>query len=140
MICLFQLLQRIFVRKDDNDTTEEIDTNQNKTKFLVTGLQPFTTYSFRVSASNNIGSSDPSKESFHTQTHRESKTTTDDDVELTLKFIILQGPSDSPKFLRNKMTSFPTSLEVLWDPPSASSINGEFLGINSFHSKIVSNT
>ena len=64
---------RILVRKDDNNTVEEIDTGLNETKFLVTGLQPFTTYSFRVSAHNSIGISDPSKESFHTQTHRESK-------------------------------------------------------------------
>ena len=42
--------------------------------------------------------------------------------------IMIQGPSDSPKFLKSKMRSFPTSLDVFWEPPSASSINGEFLG------------
>ena len=50
-----------------------IDTGVNETRFLVTGLKPFTTYSFKVSAENKIGFSVPSKESFQTQTHRESK-------------------------------------------------------------------
>ena len=42
-------------------------------RFLVTGLHPFTTYSFRVAAANKIGVSAPSKESFQTMTHRESE-------------------------------------------------------------------
>ena len=50
-----------------------VDTGLNETKFLVTGLKPFTTYSFQVSAENKMGFSVPSKESFQTQTHRESK-------------------------------------------------------------------
>ena len=50
-----------------------IDTGVNETKFLVTGLKPFTTYSFQVSAENKMGFSLQSKESFQTQTHRESK-------------------------------------------------------------------
>ena len=51
----------------------KIDTGVNETRFLVTGLKPFTTYSFKVSAENKIGYSVLSKESFQTQTHRESK-------------------------------------------------------------------
>ena len=50
-----------------------IDTGVNETKFLVTELKPFTTYSFQVSAENKMGFSLQSKESFQTQTHRESK-------------------------------------------------------------------
>ena len=65
------LSYKIYVRENSEDEAEEIDTGLNETKFLVTGLHPFTTYSFRVAARNNIGCSEPSKESFHTQTHRE---------------------------------------------------------------------
>ena len=64
---------KIYVRENNEDIADEMDTGQNETKFLVTGLHPFTTYSFRVAAHNNIGYSLPSKESFQTQTHRESK-------------------------------------------------------------------
>ena len=65
------LSYKIYVRENSEEEAEEIETGLNETKFLVTGLQPFTTYSFRVAARNNIGCSGPSKESFHTQTHRE---------------------------------------------------------------------
>ena len=65
------LSYKIYVRENSEAEAEEMDTGLNETRFLVTGLQPFTTYSFRVAAQNQIGSSEPSKESFHTQTHRE---------------------------------------------------------------------
>ena len=67
------LSYKIYVRENSEDEAEEMDTGLNQTRFLVTGLQPFTTYSFRVAAQNQIGSSLPSKESFQTQTHRERK-------------------------------------------------------------------
>ena len=38
------------------------------------------------------------------------------------------GPSGAPTFLRSKISTLSTSLDVYWDPPSVSSINGEFLG------------
>ena len=50
-----------------------VDTGVSETRFLVTDLHPFTTYSFIVLAENSAGLSGPSKESFQTQTHRESK-------------------------------------------------------------------
>ena len=65
---------KIYVRENNDDVAREMDTGRNETKFLVTGLQPFTTYSFRVSAHNKIGYSLPSKESFLVQTYRESET------------------------------------------------------------------
>ena len=66
------LSYKIYVRENSEMEAEEIETGLNETKFLVTGLKPFTTYSFQVSAENKIGFSVPSKESFQTQTHRES--------------------------------------------------------------------
>ena len=100
---------RIFVREHYNDQMTEINTGDNKTEYLVTGLQPFTTYSFRVSAHNNIGYSLLSKESFQTKTHREK-------------------PTEAPIILNNLIKTHKTSVEIFWNPPPESSINGEFLG------------
>ena len=63
----------VLCRENNGEETRNIDTGRNETRFLVTALKPFTTYSFRVAAQNTIGHSAPSKESFQTQTHRESK-------------------------------------------------------------------
>ena len=38
------------------------------------------------------------------------------------------GPSGAPTFLRSKISTLSTSLDVYWEPPPVSSINGEFLG------------
>ena len=100
---------KIYVRENREEKVTEIETGRNETKFLVTGLKPFTTYSFGVSALNKIGCSRASKESFQTQTHRER-------------------PSGSPTFVKKKISSLSTGLDVYWDPPASSSINGEFLG------------
>ena len=62
-----------FSRENHAFGMTEIDTGLNETKFLVKDLQPFTTYSFKVSGENKIGFSIPSTESFPTMTHRESK-------------------------------------------------------------------
>jgi len=100
---------RIYIRKNSAETTMEINTGVNQTRFLVTGLLPYTTYSFRVAAENDIGWSDPSKESFQTMTHREK-------------------PASAPTFTKSKITTLPTSLDLHWSPPPNDSINGEFLG------------
>ena len=63
---------RVFIRKDGVPVSH-INTMSTNTSYTLTGLQPFTTYSFRVSAQNIVGLSEQSKESFLTQTHRESK-------------------------------------------------------------------
>ena len=38
------------------------------------------------------------------------------------------GPSGTPRFIPNKISQLSTSLDVYWEPPAVSSINGEFLG------------
>ena len=63
---------RVFIRRG-GVPVRHINTRATNTSYTVTGLQPFTTYSFRVSAQNILGLSEQSKESFLTQTHRESK-------------------------------------------------------------------
>jgi hypothetical protein len=53
--------------------SQAVDTETNSTAFHVTGLAPFTTYSFRVSAVNVHGVSPLSKVSYYMLTHREGK-------------------------------------------------------------------
>ena len=48
-----------------------METEDNATAHHVPGLQPFTTYLFRVAARNALGFSKPSRESYPTMTHRE---------------------------------------------------------------------
>jgi hypothetical protein len=48
-------------------------TRSNETSYQVTGLFPFTVYSFRVLAVNAMGRSRPSKESYYMVTLREGE-------------------------------------------------------------------
>lgn len=48
-------------------------TPSNATNYKVTGLHPYTVYSFRVVAVNAMGASAPSKESYYMVTLREGK-------------------------------------------------------------------
>ena len=40
----------------------------------------------------------------------------------------LAGPSGAPEFLADKISTSSTSLSVVWRPPPAATLNGEFLG------------
>ena len=42
--------------------------------------------------------------------------------------ILYAGPSTAPTFRRSKIMTHSTGLDIYWDPPPVSSINGEFLG------------
>lgn len=55
------------------DQVEPIYTNSNEAFYQVTGLVPFTVYSFRVIAVNELGHSPPSKESYYFVTLREGE-------------------------------------------------------------------
>jgi hypothetical protein len=50
-----------------------ISTSSNETSYQVTGLYPFTVYSFRVLAVNAMGRSKASKESYYMVTLREGE-------------------------------------------------------------------
>lgn len=53
----------------------QINTKSNGTTYQVTGLTPFTVYSFRLRAVNKLGISPPSKESYYIVSLREGKIT-----------------------------------------------------------------
>lgn len=55
------------------DQVARIYTRTNATSYQVTGLTPFTVYSFRLLAVNKLGISPPSKESYYIVTLREGK-------------------------------------------------------------------
>ena len=53
---------------------QEVYTNSSTTSFELTQLQPYTVYSFKISAINSVGRSKPSRNSYPAITLRESKT------------------------------------------------------------------
>lgn len=55
------------------DQVPQINTKSNITSYQVTGLIPFTVYSFRLRAVNKLGISPPSKESYYIVSLREGK-------------------------------------------------------------------
>ena len=62
-----------FFREGESSSawSRTMETEDNATAHHVPGLQPFTTYMFRVAARNALGFSKPSRESYPTMTHRE---------------------------------------------------------------------
>ncbi|XP_055902453.1 tyrosine-protein phosphatase 99A isoform X2 [Eupeodes corollae] len=90
------------------DQVPQIFTKTNATSYQVTGLIPFTVYSFRLLAVNKLGVSPPSKESYYIVTLREP-------------------PIGKPVPTTAHNTSS-TSVYVSWKPPPPNTILGEFLG------------
>ncbi|XP_076619526.1 putative receptor-type tyrosine-protein phosphatase mosPTP-1 isoform X3 [Colletes latitarsis] len=90
------------------NATKEIMTPNNDTYYSIEKLQPFTVYSFRVSAVNAMGRSRPSLESYYIVTLREP-------------------PEAKPPITAAYNTSA-TSIYLAWNPPSRDTIHGEFLG------------
>ncbi|XP_039150465.1 tyrosine-protein phosphatase 99A isoform X2 [Drosophila simulans] len=85
-----------------------IYTKTNATSYQVTGLTPFTVYSFRLLAVNKLGISPPSKESYYIVTLREA-------------------PTGKPIPTTAHNTSS-TSVYISWKAPPPDTILGEFLG------------
>uniref|UniRef100_G1KQC3 Sidekick cell adhesion molecule 2 n=1 Tax=Anolis carolinensis TaxID=28377 RepID=G1KQC3_ANOCA len=82
--------------------------NHNTTSFIVNRLKPFTTYKFRVKATNDIGDSGYSEES-------ESLTT------------LQAAPEEAPSIL-SVTPHTTTSVLIRWQAPSEDKINGILLG------------
>ncbi|XP_017967295.1 tyrosine-protein phosphatase 99A isoform X2 [Drosophila navojoa] len=90
------------------DQVSRIYTRTNATSYQVTGLTPFTVYSFRLLAVNKLGVSPPSKESYYIVTLREAPT-----------------GKPIPTTAHNTSSS---SVYISWKPPAPDTILGEFLG------------
>ncbi|CRK87824.1 CLUMA_CG001612, isoform A [Clunio marinus] len=90
------------------DQLSKLHTNTSNTSHQITGLSPFTIYSFRVLAVNSLGISLPSKESYYIVTLREV-------------------PVGKPVMTIAHNTSS-NSIYLSWKPPPSDTIFGEFLG------------
>ncbi|KAF0304078.1 Protein sidekick-1 [Amphibalanus amphitrite] len=83
-------------------------TVSNHTNITISGLTPFTVYTFRVVAINALGHSRPSTVSYPVNTQRERP-----------------GTAPNLTFARNRSS---TSIEVGWEPPANYTLHGEFTG------------
>lgn len=103
------LLHRMGEESDWASDTIGIRTPDNRTAYQVTGLEPFSVYSFRVIAVTSTGMmSIPSKESYYMVTLREI-------------------PDGRPVITSSGNVSS-TSISLTWNPPPKHTIHGEFLG------------
>ncbi|KAI1886586.1 hypothetical protein AGOR_G00197330 [Albula goreensis] len=93
---------------DSNWTVHSASVNHEATSYIVDRLKPFTSYQFRVKATNDIGDSEYSEES-------EAITTLQD------------APDEAPTIL-SVTPHTTTSVLIRWQPPSEERINGILLG------------
>uniref|UniRef100_A0A1A8UMS8 Sidekick homolog 2b (Chicken) n=1 Tax=Nothobranchius furzeri TaxID=105023 RepID=A0A1A8UMS8_NOTFU len=93
---------------DNNWTVHSASVNHEATSYIVSRLKPFTSYQFRVKATNDIGDSEYSEES-------EATTTLQD------------APDEAPAIL-SVTPHTTTSVLIRWQPPSEEKINGILLG------------
>uniref|UniRef100_A0A4W5RQS4 Sidekick cell adhesion molecule 2 n=1 Tax=Hucho hucho TaxID=62062 RepID=A0A4W5RQS4_9TELE len=93
---------------DSNWTIHSASVNHEASSYIVGRLKPFTSYQFRVKATNDIGDSEYSEES-------EAITTLQD------------APDEAPTIL-SVTPHTTTSVLIRWQPPSEEKINGILLG------------
>ncbi|NXS91194.1 SDK2 protein, partial [Jacana jacana] len=91
--------------------------SRNATTFIVDRLKPFTSYKFRVKATNDIGDSEYSEES-------ESLTT------------LQAAPEEAPTIL-SVTPHTTTSVLIRWQPPAEDKINGILLGFRLRYRELV---
>ncbi|XP_070707676.1 protein sidekick-2 [Pempheris klunzingeri] len=93
---------------ESNWTVHSASVNHEASSYIVSRLKPFTSYQFRVKATNDIGDSEYSEES-------EAITTLQD------------APDEAPTLL-SVTPHTTTSVLIRWQPPSEEKINGILLG------------
>ncbi|XP_026510348.1 protein sidekick-2 [Terrapene carolina triunguis] len=98
-------------------TLHSASVSHNATSFVVDRLKPFTSYKFRVKATNDIGDSEYSQES-------ESLTT------------LQAAPEEAPTIL-SVTPHTTTSVLIRWQPPSEDKINGILLGFRIRYRELV---
>ena len=85
-----------------------VATGHNETVYSVTGLHPFSVFSFKVVAVNGVGLSRESEQSYYMITLRER-------------------PSGKPTITSAHNTTS-QAIYLAWEPPHPSTLHGEFLG------------
>ncbi|XP_074927998.1 protein sidekick-2 isoform X4 [Chelonoidis abingdonii] len=98
-------------------TLNSASVSHNATSFVVDRLKPFTSYKFRVKATNDIGDSEYSQES-------ESLTT------------LQAAPEEAPTIL-SVTPHTTTSVLIHWQPPTEDKINGILLGFRIRYRELV---
>ncbi|CAM4647931.1 unnamed protein product [Lepidochelys olivacea] len=98
-------------------TLHSASVSHNATSFVVDRLKPFTSYKFRIKATNDIGDSEYSQES-------ESLTT------------LQAAPEEAPTIL-SVMPHTTTSVLIRWQPPTEDKINGILLGFRIRYRELV---
>ncbi|XP_041725138.2 protein sidekick-2-like [Coregonus clupeaformis] len=93
---------------DSNWTVHSASVNHEASSYIVDSLKPFTSYRFRVKATNDIGDSEYSQESEATTT--------------------LQDAPDKAPTILSVTPHTTTSVLVRWEPPAEEQINGVLLG------------
>ncbi|XP_060911472.1 protein sidekick-1-like isoform X1 [Labrus mixtus] len=101
-------------------STHTADIQHNMTSWTVERLKPFTSYKFRMLATNDIGDSVLSKET-------EAITT-------------LQGVPDEPPVILEVKPTTTTSVLVQWKRPSNDSVNGVLTGYRLYYRELSVNT
>uniref|UniRef100_A0A8C3T571 Sidekick cell adhesion molecule 2 n=1 Tax=Chelydra serpentina TaxID=8475 RepID=A0A8C3T571_CHESE len=98
-------------------TLHSASVSHNATSFVVDRLKPFTSYKFRVKATNDIGDSEYSQES-------ESLTT------------LQAAPEEAPTIL-SVTPHTTTSVLIRWQPPTEDKLNGILLGFRIRYRELV---
>uniref|UniRef100_A0A8C8DYX5 Sidekick cell adhesion molecule 2b n=1 Tax=Oryzias sinensis TaxID=183150 RepID=A0A8C8DYX5_9TELE len=102
---------------DKNWTVHSASVNHEAASYIVSRLKPFTSYQFRIKATNDIGDSEYSEES-------EAITTLQD------------APDEAPAIL-SVTPHTTTSVLIRWKPPSEEKINGILLGFRIHYRELL---
>uniref|UniRef100_A0A8C1AZY1 Sidekick cell adhesion molecule 2 n=1 Tax=Cyprinus carpio carpio TaxID=630221 RepID=A0A8C1AZY1_CYPCA len=139
-------------------TVHSASVSHESSSYIVDRLKPFTSYQFRVKATNDIGDSDYSEESEAITTLQDEKTALCDfcssvdltkhkryEIRMSVYNAVGEGPTSSPQevFVGEAVPTAPpqnvviqsataTQFDVTWDPPPLETQNGDIQGYKIF--------
>uniref|UniRef100_A0A8C2JRU4 Sidekick cell adhesion molecule 2b n=1 Tax=Cyprinus carpio TaxID=7962 RepID=A0A8C2JRU4_CYPCA len=139
-------------------TVHSASVSHESSSYIVDRLKPFTSYQFRVKATNDIGDSDYSEESEAITTLQDEKTAICDfcssvdltkhkryEIRMSVYNAVGEGPTSSPQevFVGEAVPTAPpqnvviqsataTQFDVTWDPPPLETQNGDIQGYKIF--------
>uniref|UniRef100_A0A7N8YI12 Sidekick cell adhesion molecule 2b n=1 Tax=Mastacembelus armatus TaxID=205130 RepID=A0A7N8YI12_9TELE len=134
---------------ESNWTVHSASVNHEATSYIVSRLKPFTSYQFRVKATNDIGDSEYSEESEAITTLQDGKSDIMRsqskhkryEIRMSVYNAVGEGPTSPPQevFVGEAVPTAPpqnvviqsataTQLDVTWDPPPVDAQNGDIQG------------